>query len=57
MLAVTLIASLSACSAQKRATDKVRDIEFTVMEEKKEDTIERYFFSMSDELKEYLNEL
>lgn len=34
MLAVTLIASLSACSAQKLATDKVRDIEFTVVEEK-----------------------
>ena len=34
MLAVTLIASLSACSAQKHATDKVRDIEFTVVEEK-----------------------
>lgn len=34
LLALTLFASLSACTAQKLATDKVRDIEFTVVEEK-----------------------
>lgn len=33
-LAFTILASIPACSVQKLATDKIRDIEFTVVEEK-----------------------
>ncbi len=34
MLSFCILLSLSACSAKKLATEKIRDIEFTVVEEK-----------------------
>ena len=34
LLSLTILLTLTACSAQKLATDKIRDIEFTVVEEK-----------------------